>query len=79
MLKTIQEGTKVSGKYLGDYEFTGTITDTRFAPYGCYYITIILDNEIEVYGDMRKSFSEYVKRFDGGFASTERMCGTIFD
>ena len=44
------EGKQVSGKYLGEFPFTGTVTSTRIKYGGKVSNTIKLDNPLVVYG-----------------------------
>ncbi len=57
---TLAEGTRVSGKYCGDFSFTGVISHVRFAPRNSYYYEVKLDSPICVYGgQLRNSISFY--------------------
>lgn len=46
----ILEGKKVSGKYLGEFPFTGTVTSTHIKYGGKVTNTVQLDTPLVVYG-----------------------------
>ena len=47
------EGKRVSGKYLNEYFFTGTVEESRVKYGGKVCNTIVLDTPIMVFGEMR--------------------------
>ncbi len=47
-------GARVEGRYLGDFPYTGTITDSRVKYGGRVQHTVRLDAPIEVYGACRE-------------------------
>ena len=47
------EGQRVTGKYLGDIAFTGTVTESRVKYGGKVGNTIVLDTPIVVFGEVR--------------------------
>ena len=49
----IRTGQKVSGKYLGKFDFTGIITDTRVKFGGDLQHTVKLDEVIQVFGETK--------------------------
>ena len=53
------EGTKVAGKYLGLFSFTGTVSKVRCAPHSSYLYEIALNSPITVFGMVRDSVQFY--------------------
>lgn len=49
------EGQRVCGKYLNEYFFTGVVTESRVKYGGKISNTIVLDEPIEVFGEIRTS------------------------
>jgi hypothetical protein len=47
------EGKRVSGKYLNEYFFTGTVQESRVKYGGSVCNTIVLDTPIVVFGEVR--------------------------
>lgn len=47
------EGKRVSGKYLNEYFFTGTVEESRVKYGGKVCNTIVLDSPIFVFGEIR--------------------------
>jgi len=47
------EGKRVSGKYLNEYFFTGSVIESRVKYGGKVCNTIVLDTPIEVFGELR--------------------------
>jgi hypothetical protein len=47
------EGKKVSGKYLGELSFTGTVSESRVKYGGKVSNTILLDTPVVVFGEVR--------------------------
>jgi hypothetical protein len=49
----ILDGKRVMGKYLNEYFFTGVVQESRVKYGGTVSNTIVLDEPIEVFGELR--------------------------
>lgn len=47
-------GQKISGQYLGKFPFAGVVESSRVKYGGSVQHTVVLDNAIEVFGELRE-------------------------